>query len=57
MTIQITDGPSVMDPSDIAQIHVLVGRDGVVTLAARGWRAKLAVWLLRQYVDRCVSAR
>lgn len=58
MTIQITDGPSVMDPLGIAPIQVtgLPGRL-VVPLAAIGWRARLAVWLLRQYVDKCVSAR
>jgi len=57
MTIQITDGPSLCDPHDVAPIQVLdgLGRDGVV-VAAIGWRVRLAVWFLRRYVRRCVGA-
>lgn len=55
--IHITDGPSLMDPLDIARIHVLgvPGCAGVVTLTTIGWRARLAVWLLRAYVRDCVK--
>jgi hypothetical protein len=59
MTIQLSGGPSMLDPYDQAPIAV-VGlhgvTSGVITLAAIGWRARLAVWLLRSYVKRCVKS-
>lgn len=57
MMIQVTDGPSMTDPADIVRIYLLgvQGRTDAVPLIARGWRARLAVWLLRRYVRRCVG--
>lgn len=58
MTIQINDGPSLSDPLGIAPIGVLgvPGCDHVVRLTVQTWRARLGIWLLRQYVNRCVSS-
>ena len=54
MLIQITGGPSLMDPIDGAPLQVHI--DGhEVRLAAIGWRARLGIWLVRAYVTRCVT--
>jgi hypothetical protein len=61
MIIQITDGSSVHDPTDVAPIYVwgIAGREEYVpvNMAARGWRARLSIWLLRRHVQRCVGSR
>jgi hypothetical protein len=59
MTIQITDGPSLLDPLGIAPIHVLGALPGnrrVVVLTARTWRVRLAIWLLRAYVNTAIAS-
>lgn len=57
MMIQITAGRSVMDPADIAPISLIgvSGRTDAVSLTARGWKARLAVWLLRRYVRKVIN--
>jgi hypothetical protein len=60
MTITITTGPSVSDPTDSAPI-ILLGvvapnvPDGPIQLAAIGWTTRLAIWALRRYVARICS--
>jgi hypothetical protein len=56
MRIQITDGPSFDDPTDQAPILIVVD-NRIVRLTARTWRARIAFYLLRGYVERCVRVR
>ena len=54
MIINVTGGPSFDDPTDIAPLSVYV--DGrFVKLIARTWRSRLAIWLLRQYVEKILA--
>jgi hypothetical protein len=57
MSIFITRGPSAADPRDVAPITVIapitaLGLGGYpIRIMADTWRPRLAVWLLRRYVQ------
>ena len=52
--IGITEGPSLIDPTDAAPITIT--NDGTfVKLAATSWTSRMAIWLLRRYVKKAMA--